>query len=134
MQKVTAIFLFLTLCVQLFSQKKSCEKIYDKPDTMAHYKTERNDLPRYISAKILPLLGDCIKQKMEFVYSMEIKFTIDETGKVIAVDFLKPVLSDYCSGKLRAEFLTMEGWRPAKFNGKKVCSYFIYSIGGITWH
>lgn len=134
MPQLKIILLFLLFGFRFFSQTKTCEKICDKPDTMAHYKTERNDLPRYISAKILPILGDCIKQKMEFVYSMDIKFTIDETGKVITVDFLKPVLSDYCSGKLRAEFLTMEGWHPATVYGNNVCSYFIYSIGGITWH
>ncbi len=134
MQKLITILLPLLFVSPAFSQTKTCEKICEKPDSTAHYKKERNDLPRYVSSKILPILGDCIKQKMEFVYSMEIKFTIAENGKVIAVDFLKPELSDYCSAKLRTEFLTMEGWHPAKLNGVSVCSYYLYSIGGITWH
>ncbi|MEO6306106.1 MAG: hypothetical protein ABIP51_23360 [Bacteroidia bacterium] len=128
------IIIFTLFSFNIFSQTKICEKIYDTPDTLAHYKSERKDLPKYFSAKILPILSDCIKQKMEFVYSMDVKFTIDESGKVFAVEFLKPVLSDYCSGKLRAELLAMEGWQPAKVKGNKVCSIYIYSIGGITWH
>ena len=110
-----------------------CEKIYDTPDSLAKYKNGKKSLAQYVNDKIIPILGDCIKQKMEFVNSMTIKFTIDLNGKVVAVDYLKPVLTDYCKGKLNAELLKMDGWLPGKMGETKVCSIYIYPINCIKW-
>lgn len=110
-----------------------CEKIYDTPDSLAKYKNGKKSLSQYVNDKIIPILGDCIKKKMEFVNSMTIKFTIDLNGKVIAVDYLKPVLTDYCKGKLNDELLKMDGWHPGKMGAKDVCSIYIFPIGCIKW-
>jgi hypothetical protein len=128
------ILIFVASNLSLNAQTNTtCEKIYDTPDSLAKYKNGKKSLSQYVNDKIIPILGDCIKQKMEFVNSMTIKFTIDLNGKVIAVDYLKPVLTDYCIGKLNAELLKMEGWRPGIANNANVCSTFIYPIAEIRW-
>lgn len=111
----------------------ACEKIYDTPDSLAKYKNGKKSLAQYVNDKIIPILGDCIKQKMEFVNSMTIKFTIDLNGKVIAVDYLKPVLTDYCKEKLNAELLKMDGWQPGKIGEMQVCSIYVFPINCIKW-
>ena len=129
-----AILIIVALSMRLHSQTNSiCEKVYDTPDSLAKYKDGKKSISKYVNDKIIPILGDCIKQKMELVNSMTIKFTIDLNGKVIAVDYLKPVLTDYCKGKLTAELLKMDGWHPGKMLDKNVCSIFIYQIAGIRW-
>ncbi|MBL7912601.1 MAG: hypothetical protein JNJ41_16185 [Bacteroidia bacterium] len=129
-----SILICLVLNMSIHSQTNpTCEKIYDNPDSLAKYKTGKKSLAQYVNDKIIPILGDCIKQKMEFVNSMTIKFTIDLNGKVVAVDYLKPVLTDYCKGKLNAELLKMDGWHPGKVAETKVCSIYIYPINCIKW-
>lgn len=134
MYRSITILILIVLSIHLNSQTNSvCEKIYDSPDSLAKYKNGKKSLSQYTNDKIIPILGDCIKQKMEFVNSMTIKFTIDLNGKVIAVDYLKPVLTDYCKGKLTAELLKMDGWHAGKILDKNVCSVFTYQIAGIRW-
>lgn len=115
------------------AQKGTCEKICNTPDTLAQYKNGKKDLHVYFQEKIIPILGDCIKQKLDVVHSMTIKFTIDITGKVNNIEFLKPLLTDYCKTKLTIELLQMQGWKAGTLDGKKVCSVFVYPIAGIRW-
>ncbi len=127
------IFFFTLLNTFCISQTKPCDKIYDTPDSLAQYKSGKKDLRTYIQEKIILILGDCIKQKLDVVHSMTIKFTIDAMGKVNAVEITEPVLSEYCRTKLTVELLQMQGWKPGIINGQKVCSVFIYPIAGIRW-
>lgn len=129
--KIILFFFFLnTICI---AQKNVCEKIYDTPDTLARYKNGKKDLHAYFQEKIIPILGDCIKQKLDVVHSMTIKLTIDAAGKVNTVEIVKPELSDYCKTQLKTEFLLMQGWTPGILGTEKVCSVFIYPIAGIRW-
>lgn len=116
-----------------FSQPQPCEKIYDTPDTLAQYKTGKKDLHVYFQDKIIPILADCIKQKLDVAHSMTIKLTVDDTGKVNSVEILKPVLSEYCKTRLIIEFMQMQGWKPGISGSQKVCSVFIYPVAGIRW-
>lgn len=115
------------------AQKNTCEKIYDTPDTLAQYKNGKKDMHVYFQEKIIPILGDCIKQKLDLVHSMKIKFIIDLKGKVTTVEILEPVLSEYCKTKLITEFMQMQGWKSGIAASEKVCSVFIYPIAGIRW-
>ncbi|MBA3683231.1 MAG: hypothetical protein H0W73_19005 [Bacteroidetes bacterium] len=133
MKAITTILLFLLLNAFCFAQTTPCEKIYNTPDSLAKYKTGKKDLHAYFQEKIIPILGDCIKQKLDVVYSMTIKLTIDATGKVNAVEFLKPELTEYCKTKLTTEMLQMQGWKPGMASKQNVCSVFIYPIAGIRW-
>lgn len=133
MNRFKIIFLFIMLNVFCFAQKNTCEKIYDTPDTLAQYKSGKKDMHAYFQDKIMPILGDCIKQKLDVVHSMTIKLTIDAIGKVNAVEILKPDLSEYCKTKLIAEFKQMQGWKAGIVGPEKVCSVFIYPVAGIRW-
>jgi len=132
--KLKTVFFLVLLNSLCFSQAKtSCEKVFDTADTLAQYKNGKKDMHAYFQEKIIPILGDCIKQKLDVVHSMKIKFTIDLNGKVSAVEILEPTLSDYCKTKLITEFMQMQGWKPGIVSGNKVCSVFIYPVAGIRW-
>lgn len=127
------ILFFVSLNVFCVAQKNACENIYDTPDTLAQYKNGKKDMHVYFQEKIIPILGDCIKQKLDVVHSMKIKFIIDLKGKVTSVEILEPVLSEYCKTKLIAEFIQMQGWKSGIAGNQKVCSVFIYPVSGIRW-
>jgi hypothetical protein len=110
-----------------------CDTIYEHPETLPQFTNDTKGLTDYFHAAFIPILNDCLKQDGEIVSSLRMQLTIDKTGKVIAVNFLRLQASDTCINKLTNEILSMTGWTAGKMNGNTVCSIYYWQINCILW-
>lgn len=100
---------------------------------MASYSAGTKGLMDYIVSDIAPVLNQCMANDQEITGSMFIQLSIDDTGKITAVDFKRLNATESCKDALRARVMTMTGWVPAKHNGVNVCAQYTWPISCIKW-
>ena len=133
MKSIITILFSLIVLTSFGQTAMFCDTIYDHPEIPARYTNDIKALYVYSNKKLTPILSDCIKKEGEMITRLQIKLTIDKTGKVSAVDFPKLQASKSCQEILRSEILTMTGWIAGQSDGKNVCSNFYWPINCLKW-
>ena len=128
--KVAFILLFFLIALTSLGQ---CDSIYDNPQTPSKYTSDTKGLMDYLNKTLVPILGDCMKEDGGIIASLYMKLTIDKSGKVIEVEFIRLQASEKCKNKLREKILTMKGWSAGQMNEKNVCSKINWPISCLKW-
>ena len=64
---------------------------------------------------------------------MYLTMTIDKTGIVIDVEFVRINATDQCKKDLKQKIMTMTSWTPGMKVGKPVCCKYSWPISCIMW-
>ncbi|TWW00595.1 hypothetical protein [Chitinophaga pinensis] len=88
---------------------------------------------RHASTKISPIIGSMAAKDPECMLSgLYAKLLVNSQGKVIDVFFLT-YMPFVLQERLCEEFLKMEQFQPATYNGRAVCAMFPYVIRCMSW-
>jgi hypothetical protein len=126
-----SIMLFSFL--QTFAQKKACDTVYRAIDSLAEYPGGPEALIKFMDTEMKAAINDCYALDSSMITSMTIQLLIDKKGKVLDAVFDDVALSKNCRERMRKKLLGMKAWTPAQYNGKAVCSYYSWLVGGVLW-
>jgi hypothetical protein len=124
------ILLILTCGIQSFGQiDVGCDRVYDKPEVQAKYKTDVKGMMDYAMANLLPILSKDGSQPTRMITSL----TIDKAGQIVGVEFVDLDVKDETKVKLRKRLMQMDNWIPGKVNGQPICSKYVWVIRCVKW-
>ncbi|ACU58620.1 hypothetical protein Cpin_1122 [Chitinophaga pinensis DSM 2588] len=132
--KVLLITCLLLLGTQkaAFCQSK-CAVVYDQFDIMPVLPDLQNAMYKHASTQITPIIGMMAGKDPEcMLSSLHAKLLVNTQGKVIDVYF-RTYMPFVLQERLCEEFLKMEGFQPAVYNGQTVCAMFPYVIRCMSW-
>lgn len=127
------LFALLTLLKANGQPGKRCDVIYDTVDVLPEHKKGMMGIANYVMYELAPVVSDCMSNGDELIANLYITLTIDNRGQVIDAEFIKPALTSRCKNALKKKLLSMDGWTPAKFKGRAVCSHYKLPIGCLKW-
>jgi hypothetical protein len=115
---------------QTFGQTNvSCDRIYDRPEKQAKYKTDVKGMMDYAITNLLPIISEDGSQPTRMIASL----TIDKAGKIVDVEFQNLDVKEESKVKLRDKIMQMENWIPGKVNGQSICSKYEWIVHCIKW-
>jgi hypothetical protein len=118
---------------QIWSAGYICDTIHDLVDVQAKYQDDKIDLLTYLTDMLSIVINDCHKRNEELIEELLISLTINRDGKVIDATFFNSKASEVCQQNMKNQLLKMNNWKPAKINGKTVCSKFRIPINCVKW-
>lgn len=133
MKLLLTVFFLLNGLVGSAQVSAVCDTIYESPEIVAKYRGGVEELSKYATKKIIPIIGQCMREDKVVISKLRALLTIDMNGKIIGVKFIKSGMSKKWESKLRVEYLKMPTWISAKDHHKNVCSTFLFPIACMKW-
>lgn len=113
--------------------KRACDSIYHDVDSLASYPGGNEQLIKWMNTEMRDAFNDCNAHDTTEITSLTINLIIGSKGQVLDANFGDAKMAAGCRERMRKKLFAMKPWTPARKNGKAVCSYYSWLVGGVIW-
>jgi hypothetical protein len=124
LQNVILVCFFEAVSHRAFSQNNNCRAIFKSVEINATYTDGNDGFRRFLERNLT--FDSCLNEN--YPSHLFITLLIDKNGVVQEVQLKNENLDTGCEKTLKQIFLKMPKWKPARINGKPVCSYVTQNI------